>query len=403
MKKIVVSIVWIALLGCSSATAYRGPGSDKPAVFALDKTALASSKARIKSGDEQAKKAYKQLIKDADAALKFGPVSVMEKTHMPPSGNKHDYMSLAPYHWPDPAKADGLPYIRKDGQTNPEVRDYKDKEYMPKLCAEVQTLALAYYFSDENVYAEHAAKLLRVWFLDTATRMNPNLNFAQAIKGVTTGRGAGMIDSRHFVKLIDGIGLIQDSKYWTEKDQAGMQQWFTDLLQWMATSKNGIEEMNAGNNHGAWYDAQKLSMALFTGNIDLAKKTVISAQDRLDKQMDETGKFPREMERTTSLHYTTFVMEALFNIALMAEEAGMDLWNYTSPSGKSLKKAFTVLQPYLTKQKEWEGQQIKPFEYEEGYFLLLEAGRRFKCKSCSEEVRQLAGDKADRLRINLFY
>jgi hypothetical protein len=232
--------------------------------------------------------------------------------------------------------------------------------------------------------------------------MNPNLNYGQAIKGVNDGRGAGMIDTRHFVKVIDAIGLLQDSKYWKQEDQQGMKQWFSDFLVWMQTSKNGIDEMNAGNNHGAWYDAQRLSMALFTGNMDLAKKVVVNAQDRLDKQMDDAGKFPKEMERTTSLHYTTFVMNAFFTIAQMAEKTGIDYWTYTSPSGKSLKKGFDVLLPYLSGEKEWEGQQIKEFELAEGYTLLVQ-GYRFGCKKCGETIKSLAGDKAERLRINLLY
>jgi hypothetical protein len=212
-----------------------------------------------------------------------------------------------------------------------------------------------------------------------------------------------MIDSRHFIKLIDGIGMLHGSKYWRDTDQRAMQQWFSDFLVWMQTSKNGIDEMNANNNHGAWYDAQKLSMALFTGNMELARKTVFSAQDRIDKQIDNASNFPKEMERTTSMHYTAFVMEAFFNLALMADEVGMDLWNYTSPSGKSLKKAFEVFKPYLVKKKEWTGQQIKNFDYEEGYLLLLEGGRRFDCRTCRDDMNLLAGDKAKRLRINLFY
>jgi hypothetical protein len=130
---------------------------------------------------------------------------------------------------------------------------------------------------------------------------------------------------------------------------------------------------------------------------------MLNAQDRLDKQMDDAGSFPKEMERTTSLHYTTFAMEAFFNIALMANEAGFDFWNYTSPSGKSLRKAFAVLHPYLSKQKEWTGQQIKNFDFEEGYFLLMEAQQHLDCKTCREEVKQLAGDKEEKLRINLLY
>ncbi|MBC7873067.1 MAG: alginate lyase family protein, partial [Ferruginibacter sp.] len=220
---------------------------------------------------------------------------------------------------------------------------------------------------------------------------------------VNTGRGAGMIDVRHFVKVVDGIGLIQGSKYWTAADQQGMKKWFSDFLDWMQTSKNGMEELNAGNNHGAWYEALRLSLALYTNNKDLVKKSLLKAQERLDQQMDDAGSFPKEMERTTSLHYTTFAMEAFFNIANMSDDAGTDLWNYTSPSGKSLKKGFDVLRPYLVKEKEWQGQQIKNFEYEEGYFLLAEAARRFNCKNCREEVKTLAGEKTERLRINLLY
>jgi hypothetical protein len=387
--------------GWLPANAGRQPG--KPNVFALDIQLLEKNKDRINARDPMIMPAYKQLIKDADKTLEFGPVSVMEKKNLPPSGDKHDYMSLAPYNWPDPTKPDGLPYIRKDGQTNPEVLEYKDKEYMPQLCDGVLTLALAWYFSGEKQYAEHAVELLRVWFLDTATRMNPNLNYAQAIKGVNNGRGAGLIDSRHFVKVVDAIGLLQDSKYWKQEDQHGMKQWFSDFLVWMQTSKNGVDEMDAPNNHGAWYDAQRLSLSLFTGNMELAKKIVLNAQDRLDKQMDDTGKFPKELERTTSLHYTTFAMNAFFTIAQMAEKTGIDCWTYTSPSGKSLKKGFEVLRPYLVQEKTWDGQQIKDFEYEEGYFLLIEAAIHFNCKGCKDDIKRLAGNKAERLNINLLY
>lgn len=400
MKKILA----IAGLIAMSSAAFCADGQpEKPAVFALNAKSLENNRRKVKAADASIMPAYKQLLKDADKALQFGPVSVMEKKNIPPSGNKHDYMSLAPYFWPDPSKPDGLPYIRKDGETNPEVKDYMDKEYQPKLCESVYTLALAYYFSENKVYAEHAAKLVRVWFLDTATRMNPNLNFGQAIKGVTTGRGAGMIDTRHYVKLIDGIRLLQGSKSWTTKDDEGLKQWFAEFLQWMQTSKIGRDELNAGNNHGAWYDAQRLSMALYIDSLDLAKRIVASAQDRLDKQLDAEGMFPEEMERTISMHYTSFVIEAFFNIAYMADKVGMDFWSYTSPGGKSLQKAFDTFGPYLLQEKEWKGQQIKPYDYEEAYPLLKSGAEHFKCKKCEQAIKNLAGDKAPRLRVHLLY
>jgi hypothetical protein len=142
---------------------------------------------------------------------------------------------------------------------------------------------------------------------------------------------------------------------------------------------------------------------LFVDSTQLAKQIVQSAMTRLDKQMDDAGKFPREMERTISLHYSVFVMDAFFTIAQMAEETGIDLWNYTSPSGKSLKKGFDQLLPYLLQEKQWEGQQIKPFEYAEGGFLLKEGAARYKCRKCEDGIKAASPDKAPRLRIHLLY
>jgi hypothetical protein len=391
------------LLSACAGKMFAADQPGQPKVFVLDLKDLASNKSAVKAKQASVLPAYQQLIKDADKALKFGPVSVMEKKNDPPSGDKHDYMSLAPYFWPDPSKPDGLPYIRKDGQTNPEVKDYKDKDYLPKLCEYVYTLGLAYYFSEDKVYADHAANLLRVWFLNEATRMNPNLNFGQAIKGVNGGRGAGLIDTRHFVKLIDGIGLLQGSSAWKDADQQGMRQWFASFLQWMQTSKIGRDEMNAPNNHGAWYDAQRLSIAMFVDSTELARRIISNAQARLDKQMDDNGRFPLEMERTIALHYNVFAMEAFFNISKVAAKLGIDLWNYTTPSGKSLKKGFDGLHPYFAGTKEWDGQQIKPYEFDESYFLLREGDQHFNCRSCIQEIKSLAGDKYPKLRLNLLY
>jgi hypothetical protein len=233
--------------------------------------------------------------------------------------------------------------------------------------------------------------------------MNPNLNYGQAVKGVNEGRGAGMIDVRHFMKVIDGIGLLQGSKHWSAIDQKGMKTWFADFLNWMQTSKIGKDEMGAENNHGTYYDALRLSIALFTDNNELAKNVVANVTKRLDSQMDVEGKFPREMERTIALHYNVFDLNAFYMVASMAQKTGFDLWSYTSPSGASLKKGFTYFHPYLSKEKEWTGQQIKPFEFEEGYPLLLMSAGKYGCKDCKEQVKKLEGLDADKLRENLLY
>ncbi len=374
-----------------------------PAVYFLDNKALAKNLSKVQSNDEFIKNPYKSLLKEADKALEFGPVSVMEKLNTPPSGDKHDYMSLAPYHWPDPTKPDGLPYIRKDGQTNPEVKDYKDKDYLPQLCKHILNLSLAYYFSGDEKYSAHASTLIKVWFLNPETKMNPNMNFAQAIKGVNTGRGAGLIDARNFIKVMDGIGLLKGSKYWSGKEQDGMVEWFSQFLNWMETSKIGIDELKARNNHGAWYDALRLEINLFTNNETGAMKVLESAQLRLDSQMDENGSFPLEMERTTSLHYTVFVMDAFMGIAQMAEHLKVDFWNYKTQSGKSLKMGYDFLQPYLSKKVTWKGEQIKDFDFKEGYTILVNGFSKYKCKSCIESIKTIEGEKFPRLILHLLY
>jgi hypothetical protein len=359
----------------------------------IDFNALSVKKKSIQQKDTGLLRAYNQLLKEADKLLKYAAVSVMDKTEIPPSGDKHDFMSLAPYWWPDSSKPDGLPYIRKDGVTNPEVKNYPDKNNMPKLCENVYFLALAYYYSGNEKYARHATKLLQVWFLDTATRMNPNLKFGQAIKGRNDGRGAGIIDTRQFVFAIDAINLVKSSKSWTKKHYTGMQQWFTEYLNWLTTSDIGKDELDAKNNHGVWYDAQALAMAIFIENKDAAKEIINRSAKRLDVQMDKDGFFPLEMERTTSLHYSVFILNAFNIIAELSTQAGTDFWNLKTKSGKSLQLGLQALLPYISKEKKWFGPQIKEFSSADAYPLFIRGASKLNCTTCTVSLKKIAGEQ----------
>ena len=353
-----------------------------------DEMSLKKVKALVSVGDKNMKKGFDELIKAADAALTFRPVSVIEKQNNPPSGDKHDYMSLAPYFWPNPDTKDGLPYIRKDGQVNPEVSDYKDKEYMPKLCAVLETLGLAYYFTNDDRYAKHASKLISVWFIDTATKMNPNLNFGQAVKGENDGRGAGLIDTRHLIKVIDAVSFISSSAAWTSSQDKQLKSWFAQFLNWMQTSKNGTAELKATNNHGIWFDAQRLSFALYTNNKKNANEVIESAKKRLEKQMNADGLFPAELARTTSLHYSLFVVEAFLKVAQLSTNAGVDFWSFTANNGNSLQKACDTLLPFLMQQKKWTGEQIKPFNYDEAIPFFAALANKKNCQNCIDKLAQ---------------
>jgi hypothetical protein len=208
--------------------------------------------------------------------------------------------------------------------------------------------------------------------------MNPNMNFAQAIKGVNQGRGAGLIDGRNLIKAIEAVSLLSANKAVSKAEQAAMQQWFADFLNWMQTSKIGQEELDAPNNHGAWYDALRLSIALYTNQMPHAKEIVANAQKRLTTQMDPSGRFHLEMARTTSFHYSVFVVDAFLKIAAMSQKINLDFWGFKASNGNSLPKAVDALLPYLNKQKAWDGPQIKPFDDQEAIPFLSIAASKFK-------------------------
>ena len=324
-----------------------------PATLELDGAFLAQVKAHPSPTILDAVRA------DADRAMKVGPFSVMDKTETPPSGSKHDYMSLAPYWWPDPSKPNGLPYIRRDGETNPERYRASDDREFGEVQSAVHALGLGYYFTGNQAYAERAVLLLRTWFLDPATRMNPNLEYAQAVLGVNTGRGTGLIDVHGMPRLLDGITLLAGSAAYSAQDQAGMRKWFTEYLSWLETSKNGHDESAAKNNHGSWMDQQVTGIALFLGDKELARKIDEEAKTkRIAFQIKPDGTEPLELARTKSFSYSVFNLTALEWLVFEARLVDVDLWNYRAANGASIRVALDYLLPYAEGTKKWTYQAL---------------------------------------------
>ncbi|HET6228767.1 MAG TPA: alginate lyase family protein [Longimicrobiaceae bacterium] len=342
-----------------SVTALQASAGDAPRVFLLRGDELRAAKQRIASGDAALRPAYDRLIVLADSALMAGPFSVVDKTRTPPSGDKHDYMSMGPYWWPDSTKANGLPYIRRDGLRNPEGTRGFDAPRNAAMVDAVETLALAYYLTGREPYAQHATLLLRTWFLDPDTRMNPNLKYGQSIPGVVEGRGIGLIDTREYGALGDYVGMIEGSPSWTADDARGMRQWMREFLGWMRTHKYGRDEHAATNNHGTWYDAQAVGIALFVGDTAFVRATAEEATTlRIAAQIKPDGSQPEELGRTQSLHYSGFNLDALTRLADLGRNVGVDLWGYRAPTGGSIRAALDYVAPYTDPAKHWPGEQI---------------------------------------------
>ena len=343
-----------------AAPAASQPAS-RPTSLLLDRAYLAQTRTRAEKGDAAIKAAIASLEDDAKKALAIAPVSVMDKAVTPPSGDKHDYVSQAPYWWPDPSKPDGKPYIRKDGRRNPEINRITDRDNLGRLGDAVATLSLAYAYTGREEYAAHAARLLRVWFLDPTRRMNPHLQFGQYIPGVNQGRGIGIIETRNLPELLDGVLLLSGSPAWTKADDAGLEAWMRAYLSWLVDSAHGREEAKNGNNHESWYDVQVAALALYTGQADLARRTIEGARGRVASQIEPDGRQPRELERTQSWHYSGFNLAAFMQLATLGERVGVDLWNYKTADGRSIRQAVDFMVPYAAGERAWTFDQITPF------------------------------------------
>jgi hypothetical protein len=343
------------------------------ALLLLDGQQLASVRARLQANDAKTRAALAALEQEAAKALTLKPVSVMDKGVAPPSGDKHDYMSQAPYWWPDPSKQNSLPYIRRDGERNPEIGRITDHGNFDRLMDAVATLGLAFHLTGRADYAEHAARLVRVWFIDPATRMNPHLRYGQGIPGINEGRGIGIIETRRLPDMLDGVLLLAGSPAWTSSDEAALQAWMRSYLTWLTESQHGKEESKNGNNHETWYAVQVAGIALYTGQPDLARRVLEGARDSIARQIEPDGRQPRELERTRSWHYSIFNVEAFFDLATLGDRVDVDLWRYSTADRRSLRRAVDFLVPYAVRERKWTYPDISGFTGAELHDVLRRA------------------------------
>jgi hypothetical protein len=354
------------------------PEIAKPAVITMDGAYLELAKQRIAAGDASLTAAYTKLMEDATALLDQPGECVTNKTIMPSSQDKHDYLSLAPYWWPDPEKADGLPFIQRDGEFNPSSKNgNSDSVRMQFLCMSCQSLSLAYYFSDDMRFANQAADYIRKWFLAPETCMNPNLNFGQAVMGRVSGRGTGLIDPRNFWMVIDAALLIAPSGALSTAELDALRAWFGAFTDWMLNSDIGIEEYNAHNNHGTFYDMQVACYALFAGDLKTSASAVTRARDlRIQAQICADGSMPAELERPTPSHYVAFNLDAMTNIARYGEQVGVKVWDVKEKT-RGLRNGINFMSKFIADPTSWPYKELRRIECEVALAFLLKAERAY--------------------------
>jgi len=298
----------------------------------------------------------KQILAEADWAMQQKPVTVTASFSPRSAGGKHDFFSEADYFWPDPKNPDG-PYINRDGETNP-ANFVEHRKAMIRFSEIIGALASAYKITGDQKYVRQAIIHLRAWFIDPETLMNPNLQFAQAIKGKYTGRNYGIIDSIHLMEVAQGLIVMEDCPAMDAQTTVGVKKWFAQYTNWLLTSKPGIQEKLTKNNHSTCWAMQVASFAKLCNNqavldsISVMYKTVL-----LPRQMAVDGSFPLELARTKPYGYSIFDLDAMTTLCQILSTPKDNLWDFETPDGKSIKKGISYLYPYIADKSNWK---LKP-------------------------------------------
>lgn len=292
------------------------------------------------------------ILQRAAANLDEKPVTITSFIAERSMGDEHDFYSEGDYWWPDSTNLSG-PYVRRDGQTNPD-NFVAHRQVMIRFSSIVGNLTSAYLLTKDRKYADAAMRHVRAWFMNEETYMRPSLLYAQAIKGVVTGRGIGIIDTVHLMEVAQALYKLEEAGVLSEADARGTKKWFSDYLTWMSTHPYGLDEMKAKNNHGTCWVMQAAVFAKYVGNEDMLSYCRMRyTNDLLPEQMANNGSFPLELARTKPYGYSLFNLDAMATICQTLSTRENNLWHYATIGGKSIEKGIEFIYPYVEDKNKW--------------------------------------------------
>jgi hypothetical protein len=336
---------------------------DPEALRAFDERVLEAERSRYRDGNESLRGVVAALLTSASGALADRRYSVMDKSTLPPSGQRNDYWHPAPYYWPNPATGDGLPYVRRDGERVDGTEMYSrtsaryDRTRIQLLFDNTTILMLAWYFTGDPRYAARAASNIDCWFVDPATAMTPHLRYAQVRPGwEDAGRGSGIIETKDFYFFLDAVRLARRASALSHESSVEVTRWCATFLEWLLMSPQGRRESERVNNHGTNYDLQVASIAAFVGAEAVVHDVLGRCRRRISEQITPDGQQPAELSRTRTFHYCTFNLQAWCNLAVVARRDGVDLWDADTDEGRRLSKALAHMVSFL--DRPWPHREI---------------------------------------------
>jgi hypothetical protein len=304
---------------------------------------------------------------------------------------------LARYWWPNPDRPGGLPFIRKDGHTNPQVTLYPDETYLENTIDTVSTLSHAYALLGNRRDAARATLLITHFFLDPSTGMLPDFSWAQFIPGRSSIEGDGILDGRGVIRLLDDVTMLRTSRAWTHSDDSNMDHWLDQLLNWLLTSSSGRAAAQSQNNHGTWYDDEVLAISLFLGKTTSAESAISDYVDnRLPVQVQLNGEQPLELARTKSWSYSTFNLDAALNLAVNARYLGVNVYQCRGSTGTSISDALHYLIPFAVQSRPWPHPQKSNLDLSQAAYPLDLAAVAFGDRTAQSALRDVPEGRASR-------
>jgi hypothetical protein len=293
-----------------------------------------------------------RILKHIDDFKNLKPITVTDSFCKRSAGTIHDFYSEGDYWWPNPDEVEGA-YIRRDGLSNPD--NFKaHRKAVIRLNHISGKLASAYILTQDENYLKALIPHLEAWFVNADTKMNPNLLYAQAIKGIATGRGIGIIDTVHLVEVAMAIKILKDKNLLKPHQLQPILQWFKDYLNWLTTHPFGIKERDNGNNHSVCWALQVAAFAKLVEDeslLDYCRHFFKS--DLLPNQMAVDGSFPKELSRTKPYGYALFNLDAMANLCQILSTEDDNLFNYKTSDQKSIKLGMEFMYPYIKDKSIW--------------------------------------------------
>ena len=293
----------------------------------------------------------RRLLPQAEGLLAAKPRTIAAIPAPRSAAGPQDYYSEGDYWWPDAANPGGA-YIRRDGRSNPDKFD-GHRDALIAFGRTVPALAALWDLTGEARFAEAAMHHLHAWFVDPKMRMNPNLNHAQAIIGVNSGRAIGVIDTLQIVEVARAVALFaKRNAPGYSAIRADVEGWFAEYLNWLTTSPFGTTERDEKNNHGTCWLLQAASFAALLGRADILD----DARRRLRKiivptQIEPDGRQPLELARTKPYAYSLFNLDVLAAAAWLL--GGRELIDWKTPDGRSIGGAIAWMAPYIADKTKW--------------------------------------------------